>query len=250
MKLADSSMPDKSPWLMTYRTMPAADTRLVVFPHAGGCASFYRPWAELLPPFCELQVIQYPGRESRTGDLMIDTMGALATGAAEALSANPRRTILFGHSMGAAVAYETLRLLKPTQPKVTRLCISARELTPAAPSPSPATPRTDEALLRSMKALGGTPTAVLEDSDLRAMLMDIVRNDYLLLDRYHTILPAQPALDVELLTLAGDQDPEVDPVRVKAWSATTTGAHSHQVFRGGHFYLTSHLPRILELATS
>ncbi|WNZ08505.1 alpha/beta fold hydrolase [Streptomyces sp. 11x1] len=243
-------MTNNQAWLTTYRPRPTAPTRLVVFPHAGGSASFYRPWADLLPPTFELQIVQYPGRENRMAAPMIDTMEALVAAVAEALVTDSRRTVLFGHSLGASAAYEVLRLLQPMGVPITRLCLSSREFAPGTTPSRPATPRTDASLMRSITRLGGTPAAVLEDPDLRAMLLDIVRNDYLLLDRYHLAPPAEPLPGIELSTLTGAQDPEVRPGRMKAWSSTTTGPHSHHVFPGDHFYLTAHTPQILKLITA
>ncbi|MFI5618582.1 thioesterase II family protein [Streptomyces sp. NPDC051567] len=235
---------------MTHQRNPSAARRVVCFPHAGGSASFFRTWAKDLDPDVELEAVQYPGRENRLAEPLIASMGELAAGVAEALSADRRReTILFGHSMGAAVAYETLRLLEATgTSRVTRLCVSGREISGFSESVDSG-PRGDDDLLATMADLGGTRSAVLDDPDLRAMVLDIVRNDYHLIDTYRPDPEATP-VSAEVIALTGDRDPRVDVDQVKAWESVTTGAFSVRVFPGDHFYLTSHVTRLLEIATA
>ncbi|WP_063755837.1 MULTISPECIES: thioesterase II family protein [unclassified Streptomyces] len=243
-------MSNTSPWLVTYQRNPSADRRVVCFPHAGGSASFYRAWAQHLGPDVELQAVQYPGRENRLAEPLMASMGELAAGAAEALGADRRReTILFGHSMGAAVAYESLRLLEAAgTSRVTRLCVSGRELAGSC-EPVGSGPRGDDDLLATMADLGGTRSAVLDDPDLRAMVLDIIRNDYHLLDTYRPDPEATP-VGSDVVALTGDRDPQVDVAMVKAWKSVTTGAFSLRVFPGDHFYLTSHVRSLLEIATA
>ncbi|MFD4243531.1 thioesterase II family protein [Streptomyces sp. NPDC058525] len=244
-------MSKKSPWLVAYGPGPDAETRVVTFPHAGGSASWFRDWAQHLGPGCTLRSVQYPGRENRLAEPLVPAMKQLAQGVAEALAEEPdgaRETVFFGHSMGAAVAYETLRLLEAWgSSSVTRLCVSGRELR-AGPEPGAAVIRDDEALMASMTRLGGTRSAVFDDPDLREMVLDIVRNDYHLVDTYRADPGAAP-VRADVLALTGDRDPQVDLGRIDAWASVTTGSYARHVFPGGHFYLADHAPRLLRLAT-
>ncbi|MYV91372.1 thioesterase, partial [Streptomyces sp. SID1034] len=40
-------------WFRCYWPRPGARRRLVIFPHGGGSASFYRPFAKRMPPWVE-----------------------------------------------------------------------------------------------------------------------------------------------------------------------------------------------------
>jgi pyochelin biosynthetic protein PchC len=122
-----------TPWLRTFLPRPDATLRLVCFPHAGGSAAAYRTWAGELPENVETVAVQYPGRADRWAEPAHKTMSGLADNVAEALSdlaAKPY--VFFGHSMGAAIAYETsLRLRDTGLPEPRLLVVSGRA--PAQP---------------------------------------------------------------------------------------------------------------------
>ncbi|ORT57414.1 alpha/beta fold hydrolase [Streptomyces sp. CB03238] len=241
----------KSPWLVTFQARSTAERRLITFPHAGGSASFFRPWASHLDGTLELSAVQYPGREGRMSEPLVPSMAELATAVAEALHADRtgRETILFGHSMGAAVAYETLRLLEASgSSAVTRLCVSGRQPDGAETLTVPRL-RTDRELLDSMSELGGTRSAVLDDPDLRAMVLGIARNDYYLIDSYRRA-PAAARLGAEVVALMGDKDAQTVPQRMEEWSSVTTGPFALHVFTGGHFFLAEHTESVLRVATA
>ncbi|MDJ0383711.1 alpha/beta fold hydrolase [Streptomyces sp. G-G2] len=236
------------PYLVRYNSPAAPALRLVCFPHAGGGASFFRGWSRHLDPSVEVLAVQYPGRESRFTEPLVPTMAPLADGVSKELLAEPPvRTALFGHSMGAMVAYETLlRLEAEGATHVARLCASGRALD--AP-PVGASEITDSELIASVKALGGPNAQVWDDPDLCEILLPIIRNDYRLIDDYQRV-PDAPLLRAEVLALSGDADPRITPDRAALWATATKGPFSSEVFEGAHFYLTAHAERVSRLAVS
>ncbi|NED91869.1 alpha/beta fold hydrolase, partial [Streptomyces sp. SID11233] len=71
-------------------------------------APFFRPLALALAPHVELVAVQYPGRHDRYQESPLDSVPALAEGAFAALAHELRKApfSFFGHSLGAAVAFE------------------------------------------------------------------------------------------------------------------------------------------------
>ncbi|MEU9232753.1 thioesterase II family protein [Streptomyces subrutilus] len=233
-------------YLVRHRSPADPAVRLVCFPHAGGSASFFRDWPRHLDPSVEVVAVRYPGREGRFGEPLVPTMDALSPQiAAELLAAPPVPTVLLGHSMGAAVAYESLlRLEAAGADHFTRLCVSGRGL---APPTAEAPPRTDEDLIAAVTSLGGTHAEVWNDPDLRELFLPIIRNDYRLIDEYRRREDAPP-LRAGVMTLTGDRDPHVTPLDAQDWSAVTTGAFTSHVFEGDHFYLIPHAAQVARLA--
>jgi surfactin synthase thioesterase subunit len=97
-----------------WRLSSASDaSRLLCLHHAGGNGAFYLGWAADLTETCEVWTVNLPGRRGRVLEPLItdlDTLVAELADAAEALLDRP--LAIFGHSMGALLAYEVARELR------------------------------------------------------------------------------------------------------------------------------------------
>ncbi|WP_261571094.1 thioesterase II family protein [Frankia gtarii] len=213
----------------------------MVFPHAGGSANPYCTWAEGLPADGETWVVCYPGRESRLGEPLIDTMDELTDAITDALlplaTAPPNLPplILLGHSMGASVAYETARRLRTRVPgSVARLVVSARSA-PGVGRPTRVHTLPRDQFIDVLRAHGGTDEALFEHDELMDLVIPAVRNDYRLIETYQP--PADPTLPVDVVAFAATDDRTVRVEDVLAWAGTTTTGFDHAVFPGSHFYL-------------
>lgn len=237
-----------SPWLRRWVVRPGARLRLVCLPHAGGAASFYRAWAALLSPDVELIAAQYPGREDRWNDRLVDRMDQLVTAVADSLlPVTDRPYALFGHSMGSAVAWELAHALRERgRPGPRRLFASGRQA-PGTARPGDVHRRGDDALRAELERLGGTHHEVLADPEMRAAVLGYIRNDYRLIETYRP--GSRPPLDCPIDVLAGDADPELrltrDDDQAGGWAALTSARTTVQVFPGGHFYLSSQRERVV-----
>jgi surfactin synthase thioesterase subunit len=217
----------------------------VCFPHAGGSAGFYLPFSAALYPRIEVLAIQYPGRQDRGGEPFVETITELADVVAAVLLAaeDDRPLALFGHSMGALVAYEVARRLEAVGTALAGLFVSARGA-PSGPRPAASRHRSDADLVAALRRLDGTDAAVLTDAALLQLILPAVRNDFRALDSY-TYRPGA-GLGCPVTALVGDADPTTTIAQADAWRRHTTGAFARHVFPGGHFYLTTQRPAALE----
>ncbi len=206
-------------WVRPFRLTPMPRLRLACFPHAGGSASFFRSWSERLPPDIDLLALQYPGREDRFNEAPATRLEDLADGAALALRDFADAPLaLFGHSLGAALAYETALRLESAGAPLRHLFVSAH------PAPhrqrGGALHRGDEAaLLEDVRRQGGA-SELLEDADLRALFLPILRADYQAIETYRRAQPI--ALACALDVLLGEHDEEVSAAEAQAWSCKAT----------------------------
>ena len=224
-----------------FRLVPArerARLRLVCFPHAGGSASFFRSWASHLPDTVELAAVCYPGREDRICDPLPECMEELAAPlAAACASLADLPTVFFGHSMGASIAYETaLRLEGGYGIDLAALCVSGRSA-PGSGRRRTFLPDDDDALGQALVQLGGTDVAALLNSELRELVLPVIRADYRLIARYDAQASARP-VSAPLIAYYGVADEELDERSVGAWAAFTRACFALRAMPGGHFYLS------------
>lgn len=228
-------------WLRGYHAGEPGAPRLLCLPHAGGSASFYFPLSRRLAPGAEMLAVQYPGRQDRHREPPIADIGDLADRIVAALPAGGGRPLaLFGHSMGAVVAFEVARRLAagPAGPPAV-LIVSGRR----APSRQVAEmvhQLDDAGVLGELKKLSGTDARVLGDEELLRMILPAIRADYRALARYVAAWDAAPdeaGVSCPIVALTGDRDPVAPVADVLAWAGHTTGPFESKVFPGGHFYL-------------
>jgi pyochelin biosynthesis protein PchC len=220
--------------------------RLVCFPHAGGAATSFQALAGLLAPSVRPIAVQYPGRQDRRSEPMPETIDELAGEAAARVAAlGDRPVALYGHSMGAAVAFEVARRL-PVAPAW--LFVSGRR------PPGPATPGEmlhllpDPELAARMARLGGTDPRILADEEARTDLLVTVRQDLRAIER-HEHRPGPP-LSCPVTALVGDADPQVPVARMHGWRRCTTARFQLHVLRGGHFFAGTALQQLGRLLSA
>jgi pyochelin biosynthesis protein PchC len=232
-------------WLRRFRPVDAPWTRLVCFPHAGGSAAAYRTWRTDVPPDVELYAVQYPGRLDRIGEPCVDDMDRVADAVTDAITPLLDRPVaLFGHSLGAAIAYETARRLPARTGHVpARLFVSGRPA-PDRQRPGSTHLATDDVLWDEVRRLGGTGTDALADPELREAFLPALRSDYRLAETYRP--RPGPPLDCPITALLGDRDSEVNADEASGWARFTRAAFSIRVFPGDHFYLVTHHAQVVD----
>ncbi|WP_030182856.1 thioesterase II family protein [Streptomyces violaceorubidus] len=229
-------------WLRRYAPAERATRRLVCFPHAGGSATFFVPTARALTPGTDVLCVQYPGRQDRVGEPAVDDLADLADRIAATLADCTGLPLAFlGHSMGAVVAYEVARRLRQDQlVRLDRLFVSGRR----APSRQRSTDLhtlDDERFLARIGALGGTDLRLLEDPEIRAMIIPALRADYRAVETYRHA--PGPLLDCPITVLIGADDPQTADEDPTEWGRHTSADVDVHVFPGGHFFLLDQAPR-------
>jgi surfactin synthase thioesterase subunit len=226
-----------------------ADRTVVVFPHAGGGASAYRLLsAALAEQGTETLVIQYPGRQDRAAEPHPGTLPGLAQGAVDDLLPllTERPITLFGHSMGAIVAFEAARILQATGRRVERLVPSAA-VPPSQVEDLPSHPTRDDELLARAAMLDGSDPAVLADNVIARLALPAMRADFAAFDAY--TCAAGVTVDAPVTALGGLDDPAVPPAHLHGWAGHSTVGAQVRLLPGGHFFWGDHIPTVAQLLT-
>ena len=235
-----------SAWIRQFHPAPDSAVRLVCLPHAGGSASFYFPLSQALSDRLDVMAIQYPGRQDRRREPCIEDIGDLARAIAAELEPRLDRPMaLFGHSMGATLAFEVTRVLERTYHFTPAHVFVSGRRAPSVHREETVHLRGDDGILREMLALQGTDAGVLADEELLRMALPALRGDYRAIETYRAEPGAVVTAPVTALT--GDSDPRVSIGDAEAWRPHTEGRFDLRVFTGGHFFLAQHQKEITGL---
>lgn len=232
------------PWIKQYPG--SGNGAALVFPHAGGAALAYRQLGTALAAAgADTYVMQYPQRGDRLTHSAPETVGELAADLFEGgdwAALGPLR--LFGHCMGAVVAFEFARVAESKGIEISSLWVSASEA-PSTVAAAPSLPMAETEIIAEMVDLGGTDPQLLADDDFVELLLMAVRADYAAFNRYACDDDVRIAADIH--TLGGRDDHRVSENMLRRWEAHTDGAFTVSMFDGGHFYVNDHTADVAEL---
>lgn len=239
--------PDPVLWLRRYHPVDAAAPRLVCCPHSGGSAGYFLPLSAALAPAVAVQAVQYPGRQDRRAEPLVADLRDLASRLAAVLADEPGPPpALFGHSMGAMLAFEVARQLERDGRYVSALFVSGHR-PPSARAAAPLHGVSDRELLHAVRGLGGTEAELLEDEEIAELVLPVIRNDTRAVETYHLEAGGEPELGCPIIALSGTADPQVTVAEADAWRRHTSGKFDLHTFPGGHFYLNAHTAELRSL---
>ena len=236
-----------NPWFVRPSKRPGAAFRLFCFPRAGGGVASFRNWPEDAHPEIEVALVQPPGRETRLREAPLNSMDTLVSSICEAVTdLLDRPYALYGHSLGAKVAFETSVELR-------RRGIPAPIGFFAAASAAPTVPWTrpllhslsDLELLREIqKRYGGVPEGILANQELWPFLVPALRADIKILETYR--YADTPPLSCLVTCFCGTGDTMTPESEALEWRRQTSGEFRLLMLPGDHFFPLQERPRVLK----
>ncbi|MFE2107825.1 thioesterase II family protein [Kitasatospora sp. NPDC059463] len=240
---------DDDRWIRRFHPRPDAAVRLVCLPHAGGSASYFLPVSRAMPPSVDVLCVQYPGRQDRRAEPLVDNVPDLADQVLAALLPwTDRPLAFFGHSLGATLAFEVARRLERQKGLVAAGLFASGRRAPSTHRVETVHLRDDDGLIADIRELSGTDDRLLGDEEILRMILPATRADYRAAETY-AYEPGE-ALRCPLSALVGDDDPKVTVAEAAAWADHTEGPFDLRVFPGGHFYLADHQAAVIEAVTA
>ncbi len=243
----------EQPW---FAVMPASQSshraahkvRLYCFPYAGAGHTVFHGWRGALPDHIELAPVRLPGRGARIAEPHGTSIEALADALAHAIALaidEAPHFALFGHSMGALLAFETARRLQTLHRQTPQTLIVSGRGAPSLPSTRPPfSTLPDGEFADVIAAMGGMPAEIRETPEALAFFLPVLRADIALCEAWR-YRPAA-SLSCPIAVLGGADDLHAPPASLAAWRNETHRDCTHHLFAGGHFFLRDHADAMLK----
>jgi len=196
----------------------------------------YLRWRRLVPQWVRIVPVELPGRGARMGEAFIEDFDALvARLCTEQAAAMQGRFALFGHSMGALLAYGIARRLHAERHALPLALLVSGSAAPSCRDTERFKDKNDDqALIADLRKQGGTPEEVFASEELMRITLDVLAADYRVCESFRHL--EQAPLPLPIHAFAG-RDDDIAAPRVEAWSQQAAAGCTLDWFDGGHFFL-------------
>lgn len=209
------------------------------FHYAGGNARVFSDWSK-----CRLVnfvPIELPGHGRRIREKLQNNIFVLSREIAEEISVlmkkqhSGRKLSLFGHSLGAIMAFNVAcTLIKNYGLSPACLQVAGRH---APQDEDPSEYRTSmgmDILAEELGRLGHTPAELLGNADFRDFFMPVIYSDYQISESYRY---NDQKLSVPIFAYCGNGDTEANEEEMKHWAFVTSGKFRLKSYEGDHFFI-------------
>jgi surfactin synthase thioesterase subunit len=221
--------------------------RLYCLAHAGAGVASYRRWPKAAGTTLDVTPLPLPGRENRRREPRITDRAALLADLLPPLLTAARLGpyALYGHSLGALVAYTLTRALADAgAPPPLLLAVGACPPPHTSTALVGAADLPDADLLPLLENLGSLPsgTSASPGGLWRRSVLPVLRDDLRLAAslRAAALHPATGGpVTCPVLVFAGSDDPLTEPATLAHWQRWTTGPIVSHTVTGDHFFADS-----------
>lgn len=219
--------------------------RLYIFPHTGGSADFYVPFARAFTGGTKCVAVQYPGKRAGKDLSQYTSIPELADRLCTMLKpgdAPAGQVAFFGHSMGCLLAFEVALRFEQAGNPIAALFVSAG----AAPGRMPQRAElqgSDPELLSLISDLTGANPEFLNNDQFAATILPTLRG-LKAIASYDS--PPEAKVSCPLYALMADNDELGTADMMTPWRERTTSDFDLTVFPGDHFYINTNLPQLAQ----
>lgn len=227
-----------------------AAVRLFCFPAAGGRSSSMNAWIRHLPPEVGLERMELPGREPEAVDRRHASMESLIPEVWHTIASRlDRPFVLYGHSVGALVAYEVaLRAMEFGDVGPVALFVSGRRAPHCTLAKRSLHDLPEDELVTTLAEFGATPGPFLTNPAWRDYVLPSLRADLSVSDRYPP--KREKPLRCPIRAFRGAGDRITSETEMRAWSEHTAASFQFETLPGGHFFTPEGRTRVIEAILS
>ena len=154
---------------------------------------------------------------------------------------------LFGHSMGAVLAFEVARQLRRQDnhnPVHLFACSSPAPQRPILKPPIHGLPEA-EFVAEMRNRYNGIPQSIVENNELMQIFLPSLRADLTMLETY--VYTSEKPLECSISAFGGLQDSVLSKSTLQEWREQTLKSFTLQMFPGDHFFLHSNKLPFLQI---
>jgi len=226
------------PWIWTAKPKPEAHIRLFCVPSAGSSSIAYSNWYETLPNDIELCIINLPGRIDSNVNDSFENLHAYVKEIYRTihLDSSDKPIALFGHGMGALIAFELARLFdKNSDQNLIHLFVSGNS--------APHLPKTNKSIEDFYDDQIGAYAqydynryqdgAIFDQSSIAQMLIaDLAMYDSYVYNNDHPIASS-------ITAFGGMSDKDISEFQLESWNRCTINEFNHYLLPGGAEFINS-----------
>ncbi|EHC0798147.1 thioesterase [Salmonella enterica] len=230
-------------WFTTAREARSNDAVLYCLAHAGGNAEDYLRWQSGLSDDLLMKAVTLPGTGRRYGEAYPTDINLLTDNIAAAIEREGDKTFyLFGHSMGAILAWEVARKLRmPPAGLLLSASLSPTEI------PSPRIIRMaeidNETFIQEMLYFNGIDESLVHNPFLNDIVAEKLKRDFQLIARYRYQHSAPVSAPV--MVIVGEDDAHVPVDSLMKWQSHTQHFLGTKQVPGDHFYFNDHPENVI-----
>lgn len=207
----------------------------------------FNVWKQHIPSDIDVLAAYLPGRERRYAEPASTNLRWIVDSITSAIqSLTPCPLTLFGHSLGALIAYEVVQSLEEKGIQPYLLIASGRHCPGTPANTKPISHLPDAAFLQAMSQYGGMSPEILACEELLEILLPAIRADFTLSEQYHK-QPSRCKVNTPIMVLGSPDDAIVDYEKLENWKTLSESTVNIHAFEGGHFFLQKAYPRIIDL---
>lgn len=215
--------------------------KLFCISHAGGSSFSYLPWQKMVPNGIELHPLDISGHgmklNKRLNKNIYENASELANDISKSITKNEEYAI-FGHSLGAILAYEVYIELKKMNANLPiHIFFSGRE-NPCRAYNVLLNELSDEQFIAEISdCFNDDVEEIMENEELKNIFFPILRNDFEMIENYKF---KEVVVDCNISIMNGKQDKTISLLDEIAWRKLTNKKCFFSDYYGGHFYLYDH----------
>lgn len=212
--------------------------KIFFLPYAGASTTVYYTWKRDIAPQYELIFIELPGHGLRAEEEFcsdIDEAVKVIVDVIKSEVYNGEKYLIFGHSMGALLAYETYYKLLNLNIQVPMHIIVSGKNSPEIPLSRKIENLEDYYFIEKVSELGGLPSEFY-NKEVMQIFLPILRSDFLILENYK-YRKRNLKMSCDLTILFAKYDQSINKEGIKLWSNHTLGKCSFYEFSGNHFFI-------------